>query len=110
MNEQEHHDQFYLHEAPRILHSPLFLNYQQKIKNYLEKEGLESKSSRVLSLGSGIGTLEVEMAPAVNELVGVEISSVAVSSALEHAKNSGLRNIRFESGDILRMDFQSASF
>jgi SAM-dependent methyltransferase len=56
------------------------------------------KSSRVLSLGCGIGDAELLLAPHVAEIVGVDLSPLAVRQARADAERLGIRNARFEQG------------
>jgi len=54
------------------------------------------KSSRLLSLGCGIGDTELLLAPYVAEVVGVDLSPAAVRQARADAERLGIRNARFE--------------
>ena len=54
------------------------------------------KTSRVLSLGCGIGDTELLLAPYVAEVVGVDFSPAAVRQARFDADRMGIRNARFE--------------
>jgi SAM-dependent methyltransferase len=55
-------------------------------------------SSRVLSLGCGIGDTELLLAPHVREIVGVDLSPAAIRQARADAERLGIRNARFEEG------------
>ena len=56
------------------------------------------KSSRVLSLGCGIGDTELLLAPYVAEIVGVDISPAAIRQARADAERLEIRNARFAVG------------
>jgi SAM-dependent methyltransferase len=56
------------------------------------------KTSRVLSLGCGIGDTELLLAPYVAEVVGVDLSPAAVRQARADAERLGIHNARFEEG------------
>lgn len=56
------------------------------------------KSTRVLSLGCGIGDTELLLAPHVKELVGIDLSPAAIRQARTDAERLGIRNARFEQG------------
>jgi SAM-dependent methyltransferase len=55
-------------------------------------------SSRVLSLGCGIGDTELLLAPHVREIVGVDLSPAAIRQARADAERLGIRNARFYVG------------
>jgi len=55
-------------------------------------------SSRVLSLGCGIGDTELLLAPHVADLVGVDLSPAAIRQARADAARMGIANARFEQG------------
>ena len=57
-------------------------------------------SSRLLSLGCGIGDTELLLAPAVGELVGLDLSPSAIRQARQDAQTAGLRNARFLEGTL----------
>ena len=57
-------------------------------------------SSRVLSLGCGIGDTELRLAPFVGEVVGIDLSPRGIDQARADAERLGIRNARFEVGSI----------
>jgi cyclopropane fatty-acyl-phospholipid synthase-like methyltransferase len=57
-------------------------------------------TSRVLSVGCGIGDTELLLAPYVGEVVGVDLSPSAIRQAQEDAKRLGVANARFIKGTI----------
>jgi SAM-dependent methyltransferase len=56
------------------------------------------KTSRVLSLGCGIGDTELLLAPYVAEVVGVDLSPAAIRQARFDAAQAQIHNARFEEG------------
>lgn len=56
------------------------------------------KTSRVLSIGCGIGDTELLLAPHVAELTGVDLSPSAIRQANADAERLGIRNAHFLEG------------
>lgn len=56
------------------------------------------KSSRVLSIGCGIGDTELLLAPHVAQLTGVDLSPAAIQQANADAHRLGFTNTRFQEG------------
>jgi SAM-dependent methyltransferase len=67
------------------------------VRRILELSGA-GKSSRVLSLGCGIGDTELLLAPHVAEVVGVDLSPAAIRQAAADAARLGISNARFIEG------------
>ena len=57
------------------------------------------KSDTLLDLFCGAGSIGLSMADSVGELVGIEIVDSAVECAKENAKDSGIENAQFFTGD-----------
>ncbi len=57
----------------------------------------------VYDLYSGTGTIAQILAPAVGQVIGVEIVEEAVMAARENAKRNGLHNCRFIAGDVWKV-------
>lgn len=94
MNEREYHDQHYAAEAA-IFASPLFRRvHARAVRQFLRATGAGRKH-RVLSLGCGEGSIERRLAPHVGEVVGLDISAVAIEQARAGAEAAGLRNLSF---------------
>src|SRR5438067_11128150 len=53
-----------------------------------------AKTSRVLSLGCGIGDTELLLAPHVREVVGIDLSPSAIRQARADAARAGVANVR----------------
>ncbi len=115
MNERDYHDLHYQHDAARIQGSELFRRVHKRgALQFLQATGA-GRAHRVLSLGCGDGSIECHLAPHIAELVGLDLSPVAIARARERAEAAGLRNITFavsEAGAPLesfgRFDFVAA--
>lgn len=57
----------------------------------------------VYDLYSGTGTIAQMLAPAVGQVIGVEIVEEAVMAARENAERNGLHNCRFIAGDVWKV-------
>ena len=111
MDEREHHDQFYQNEAGQIFDTPLFSEVRRRMAAFVLSSAKLGTSDRVLSLGSGDGRVECLLAPHVAEVIGVELSPVAVEQSRARAEALGLKNARFEVGDIEKpLRYEAASF
>ncbi|HZF20414.1 MAG TPA: class I SAM-dependent methyltransferase [Burkholderiales bacterium] len=95
MSERDYHDSHYEHEAARILGTPLFARvHDRSARDFLRRTGI-GRAHRVLSLGCGDGSLEARLAPHVGEIVGTDVSPVAVEQAQARAKEAGAANLSF---------------
>jgi SAM-dependent methyltransferase len=110
MREEEYHDNFYETEASQIFESALFAEVRRRVVGFLGKQIIYSPKEYVLSLGSGDGNLDIQMAPLVGKILGVEISEMAVKQAKEKAKLAQVNNVDFQVGDIQKMSFPPNSF
>ncbi|QTX04672.1 methyltransferase domain-containing protein [Agromyces archimandritae] len=75
-------------------------------------EGFLQRGSRVLDVGSGAGTITVDMARRVDpgEVVGVDVAEEIVARASALAEAEGLGNVRFEVGDAYALDAGDGAF
>lgn len=95
MSERDYHDSHYEHEAARILGTPLFARvHDRAARDFLRRTGV-GRAHRVLSLGCGDGSIERRLAPHVGEVVGTDVSPVAVEQARARAKEAGAANLSF---------------
>jgi len=96
MNERDYHDHHYEADAARIQGSELFRRVHQRgARQFLHATGA-GRAHRVLSLGCGDGAIECRLAPHVAELLGLDLSPVAIAHARARAEAAGLRNVTFE--------------
>lgn len=95
MNEREYHDHHYAVEAAAIEASALFARvHRRTAREFLRRSGI-GRAHRVLSLGCGDGAIERLLAPWVGEVVGIDVSGVAIAQARARAQDAGLRNLSF---------------
>jgi SAM-dependent methyltransferase len=95
MNERDYHDHHYEVDAARIQGSELFRRVHQRgARQFLHATGA-GRAHRVLSLGCGDGSIECHLAPHVAELLGLDLSPVAIAQARARAEAAGLRNVSF---------------
>lgn len=99
MNERDFHDHHYEHDAARILESPLFGRvHDRAVREFLRRTGCGPRD-RILSLGCGDGSIERRLAPHVGEIVGMDLSAVAIEQARAKARADGLGNVTFRVSD-----------
>jgi SAM-dependent methyltransferase len=106
MDEREYHDQHYESEAAHIQGTPLFERvHARAARHFLHATGV-GRNHRILSLGCGDGSIERRLAPHVGEIVGLDISAVAIGQARAAAEAAGLRNLSFAvaDGGALKLD------
>jgi SAM-dependent methyltransferase len=106
MDEREYHDQHYESEAAHIQGTPLFERVHARAARHFLRATGAGRQHRVLSLGCGDGSIERRLAPHVGEIVGLDISPVAVGQARAAAEAAGLRNLSFAVSDAgsLKLD------
>jgi SAM-dependent methyltransferase len=95
MNERDYHDRHYQADAARIQGSPLFRRVHQRAALQFLRHTGAGRAHRILSLGCGDGSIERHLAPHVAEIVGLDLSPVAIEQARARAEAAGLRNITF---------------
>jgi SAM-dependent methyltransferase len=103
VSERDHHDQFYGADAQRIFSSPLYRALLEAHARFLAAATPELAGARILSLGCGDGRREILMAAGVGEIVGIDISPIAIELARRDAAARGVHNVRFEVGDSVRL-------
>jgi len=95
VNERDFHDHHYETEAARIQGSPIFVRvHDRSARDFLQATRI-GRTQRVLSLGCGEGSIERRLAPHVGEIVGIDISPVAIEQARASAAQAGLANVSF---------------
>lgn len=95
MSERGYHDRHYEEEAARLQAGALFQRvHSRAARRFLKATGC-GPGQRVLSLGCGDGSIERHLAPHVGEIVGIDVSPVAIVQARERARAAGLRNLSF---------------
>jgi len=109
-NDQSYHAHFYEHNASRIFSSQILAEAHLREYRFLSKHIIPTPNDRLLSVGSGEGQLEIQMAPLVGQILGVEICEAAVKKARTRAKSANLTNLIFQVGDIRNLEMPPNSF
>lgn len=95
MSERDYHDRHYASEAEVIEGSPLFAGVHRRgAAQFINRTRLRP-THRLLSLGCGDGVIECLLAPHAGEIVGIDISGVAIDRARARAQAAGHRNLSF---------------
>jgi SAM-dependent methyltransferase len=95
MNERDFHDHHYGQEAAGIFDSPIFSRvHERSARDFLRATGA-GPQHRILSLGCGDGSIERRLARHVGEIIGMDVSAVAIDQAREKSRSAGLSNVTF---------------
>jgi SAM-dependent methyltransferase len=106
--EIEYHEKLYSGFAQTHFAKPAVRALREHMVGRILKLTGAGKTSRVLSLGCGIGDTELLLAPHVGELVGLDLSPAAIRQARLDAE--GIRNLHFVEGTLESAQFAPASF
>ncbi len=75
------------------------------------KEILEAvPEKRVLDLGCGLGDVALKMGTRANEVIGVDVSQVALSHAQKKLEQAQVSNVRFQPADANKLPFPTETF
>jgi SAM-dependent methyltransferase len=96
--EIEYHEKLYSGFAQSHFAKPAVRALREHMVRRILKLTGADKSSRVLSLGCGIGDTELLLAPHVAELTGVDLSPSAIKQATLDAGRAQTGNVRFIEG------------
>lgn len=102
MSEREYHDAHYAREASAIFESPLFARVHDRVARDFLARTRAGGRHRVLSLGCGDGSIERRLAPHVRQIVGVDVSAVAVAQAQAKALPNASFTVSAGAADELR--------
>ena len=102
MDERDYHDHHYAAEATAIEAGALFERVHERAARQFLRSARIGRTHRLLSLGCGDGSIERRLSPHVGELVGVDISRVAIEQARNRARAAGLGNLSFVVSDYGR--------
>jgi SAM-dependent methyltransferase len=108
--ELEHHEALYSGFAQEHFARPAVRAFRRHLAARISTATGLSRSSRLLSLGCGIGDTELLLAPSVHSIVGVDLSPAAIRQANLDTERAGHRNVEFLVGDLRAPDFPEASF
>lgn len=98
IDERDYHDRHYASEAA-LMRSALFERvHSRDAAAFLRATGA-GRAHRILSLGCGEGSIERRLAPHVGEIVGLDISAVAIGQARALSAAAGHANLRFAVSD-----------
>ncbi len=100
MDEREFHDQFYDGDAERIFSSPLYRELLALHVRFLVAVTPNLGGARILSIGCGDGRRELAMARHAGQIVGVDVSGVAIQRARQRADAMGIDNVEFHVEDV----------
>jgi SAM-dependent methyltransferase len=108
--EIEYHERLYAGFAQKHFARPAVRALRaHMVSRILQITGAE-RTTRVLSLGCGIGDTEVLLAPHVTGVVGVDLSPSAIRQAREDAAQAGRANLRYFEGTIETAGLEAGSF
>lgn len=99
MSERDYHDQHYAAEAEAIEGSALFARVHRRGADQFIRRTRLRRTQRLLSLGCGDGAIECILAPHAQEIVGVDISAVAIERARARSQAAGHHNLSFVVSD-----------
>jgi SAM-dependent methyltransferase len=96
--EIEYHEKLYSGFAQAHFAKPAVRALREHMVGRILKLTGAGKTSRVLSLGCGIGDTELILAPHVGEVVGLDLSPSAIRQARADAESAGIKNAEFIEG------------
>lgn len=101
------HDQRYEGDDPRAVVDKYYAGTSSSADHY--RSLISVQAQRVLEYGCGADAAALELAPA-NEVVGIDVSEVAVTRARAAARERGITGVRFAQMDAERTAFRDRSF
>jgi ubiquinone/menaquinone biosynthesis C-methylase UbiE len=96
-------------QAPRFSSPLLSLSNQQYIQWIVERLRLD-KQMRVLDVACGTGIISRALAPFVQSMTGIDVTSAMLTEARLIAENEGLRNLEFRECPAENIAFPSQTF
>jgi ubiquinone/menaquinone biosynthesis C-methylase UbiE len=98
--ELKYHEQLYAGFAQSHFARPAVRALRQHMVQRILGVTGAGRTSRVLSVGCGIGDTELLLAPHVAEVVGVDLSPSAIAQAQKDARRLGVSNAEFVQGTL----------
>ncbi len=108
--EFQYHEELYSGFAQEHFARPAVRAFRRHLADRIIRLTGASPASRVLSLGCGIGDLELALAPSVGHITGIDLAPRAIRQASADAARAGVRNAGFAAGDAGRCGFPPGSF
>jgi SAM-dependent methyltransferase len=104
--ELAHHEELYSGEAQELFAKPAVRALREHMAQRILAVTGAGKSSRVLSLGCGIGDTELLLAPHVGSVTGIDLSPAAIRQARADAEAKSIKNVEFleASADAAELD------
>jgi SAM-dependent methyltransferase len=96
--ELAHHEELYSGEAQQLFAKPAVRALREHMARRILAVTGAGKTSRVLSLGCGIGDTELLLAPHVGSVTGIDLSPSAIRQACADAATAGVANVEFLEG------------
>jgi 23S rRNA (uracil1939-C5)-methyltransferase len=101
----------YSHEAHNIINefiSTDFIQINDKVNKLMVSKAIEllepKETDRIIDLFCGIGNFTLPMARYAKEVIGFEISEELVQRAEHNAKLNNLKNIKFYTSDLFKLE------
>jgi SAM-dependent methyltransferase len=106
--ELAHHEELYSGVAQQIFATPAVRAFREHLARRILAATGAGKSSRVLSLGCGIGDTEILLAPHVASITGIDLSPLAIRQA--RADAADISNAEFLEGSIDHAELVGRTF
>ena len=97
--EQAYHDELYSGFAQQHFSRPAVVEFRRHLAGHILRKTGTGKSSRILSIGCGIGDTELLLAPHVGEIFGIDLSPKAIMTACDTARRQRIRNVTFRAAE-----------
>ncbi len=94
--ERDHHDRLYSGFAQAHFAKPAVAAFRRHYARRFARRVRPPAGARILSAGCGIGDFELLLAPLAAEILGIDLSPLAIEEARAAAARQGVRNVRFE--------------
>ncbi len=108
--ELAHHEALYSGFAQRHFAKPAVRALREHMVRRILRVTGTRKTSRVLSLGCGIGDTELLLAPHVASITGIDLSPSAIRQARADAQQAGATNTEFQEASVSDASLPGRSF
>ncbi len=110
LGEREYHEAIYSGFAQRHFAQPAVRAFRRHLAARILERTQARPTSRLLSLGCGLGDTELLLAPHVGWITGVDFSPAAIRQARADAAKAGARNVEFVAAELNAIEFPERSF